>query len=144
MHNKHIAIRLFLFTLLSSLLLTEQTWAAEHRMVIQVNTEEMIVQKMALLNASNLKKHFGASQADVEIVVYGPGLSLIKQHSPFAHRITELQKDGVVFSVCEGTLKTIQEKTGAEPELLPGMQRVKTGALRILELQEQNWSYMRP
>ena len=137
-------IHLTIFTLLATLLLAGQASAKEHKMVIQVNTNELIVQKMALLNASNLKKHFGANNADVEIVIYGPGLGLIKQGSVFSKRITELQNKGVTFSVCEGTLKTIKEKTGSEPELLPGMKRVKTGALRILELQEKNWSYMRP
>lgn len=137
-------IRLTIFTLLAVTLLTGQASAAEHKMVIQVNTDELIVQKMALLNAGNLKKHFGSDNADVEIVIYGPGLSMIKLDSVFSKRIAALQSNGVNFSVCEGTLKTIKEKTGSEPKLLAGMKRVKTGALRIIELQEKNWSYMRP
>jgi|JYMV01.1.fsa_nt_gi intracellular sulfur oxidation DsrE/DsrF family protein len=118
--------------------------AAPHKMVIQVNSKDELTQKMAMVNAGNLKTMLGTDNVDVEVVVYGPGIDLLKVDSVFAPRISTLQEKNVRFSVCEGTLKRIKEKTGQEPNLLDGVQRVHTGALRILELQEQGYSYLRP
>lgn len=132
---------MILFGLVSSMAVVQ---AAEHKMVIQVNSKDKLTQKMALVNAGNLKSQLGNDNVDVEVVMYGPGLSLVKKDSLYAARITRLQQRGVVFSVCEGSIKAIEKKAGAEPQLLPDMQRVRTGALRILELQEKGWSYLRP
>ncbi|RDH82623.1 MAG: hypothetical protein DIZ80_10090 [endosymbiont of Galathealinum brachiosum] len=118
--------------------------AADHQMVIQVNSKDKLTHKMGLINAGNLKSQLGNSNIDVEVVVYGPGLSMVKKGSVFTNRIEKLQSRGVQFSVCEGTLKAISKKTGKEPELLNGMKRVRTGALRILELQEKGYAYIRP
>ncbi len=115
-----------------------------HKMVIQVNTKDKLSQKMAMINATNLTKMLGEKNVAVEVVVYGPGLSLLNKDSVFSTRIRGLQKKGVRFSVCNGTIKRIVRKTGKEPDLLEGIHRVKTGALRILELQEQGYAYMRP
>ena len=100
--------------------------------------------KMGLINAENLKSQLGNNNIDVEVVIYGPGLSLVKKGSVFTKRIEKLQSRGVQFSVCEGTLKAIAKKTGKEPQLIDGMKRVRTGALRILELQEKGYAYIRP
>lgn len=118
--------------------------AADHQMVIQINSKDKLTHKMGLINAGNLKSQLGNSNVDVEIVIYGPGLSMVKKDSVFASRIEKLQSRGVQFSVCEGTLKAIAKKTGKEPELLNDMKRVRTGALRILELQERGYAYIRP
>jgi len=118
--------------------------AADHKMVIQINSKNKVTHKMGLINAGNLKSQLGNKNIDVEVVIYGPGLSMVKSESVFAKRIKKLQSRGVEFSVCEGTLKAIAKKTGKEPELLEGMKRVRTGALRILELQEAGYSYLRP
>lgn len=118
--------------------------AADHKMVIQINSKDKLTHKMGLINAGNLKSQLGINKVDVEVVIYGPGLSMVRSESVFAKRIKKLQSRGVEFSVCEGTLKAIAKKSGKEPDLLEGMKRVRTGALRILELQEAGYSYLRP
>jgi len=118
--------------------------AADHKMVIQINSKDKLTHKMGLINAGNLKSQLGNNKVDVEVVIYGPGLSMVRSESVFAKRIKKLQSRGVEFSVCEGTLKAIAKKSGKEPDLLEGMKRVRTGALRILELQEAGYSYLRP
>jgi len=130
--------------LLCLISLSPLAFATEHKMVIQINSKNKLTHKMGLINAGNLKSQLGNKNVDVEIVIYGPGLSMVKAESVFAKRIKTLQSRGVEFSVCEGTLKAIAKKTGTEPDLLEGMNRVRTGALRILELQEAGYSYLRP
>ncbi|MCW8933195.1 MAG: DsrE family protein [Gammaproteobacteria bacterium] len=135
-----ILITFFLYLIGTSSLAT----AADHKMVIQINSKDKVTHKMGLINAGNLKSQLGINNVDVEVVIYGPGLSMVKADSVFKNRIQKLQSRGVEFSVCGGTLKAIAKKTGKEPELLEGMKRVRTGALRILELQEAGYAYLRP
>ncbi len=49
----------------------------EHKIVIQVSTDDARTQKIALNNAVNLQKHYGIDNIDIEIVAYGPGLGLL-------------------------------------------------------------------
>ena len=139
-HNHYIVIALFLSLIGTAPLAS----AADHKMVIQINSKDKLTHKMGLINAGNLKSQLGNNNIDVEVVIYGPGLSLVKTGSVFTKRIEKLQSRGVQFSVCEGSLKAIAKKIGKEPELLDGMKRVRTGALRILELQEKGYAYIRP
>lgn len=117
-----------------------------HKMVIQVATKDGVSQKMALMNAKNLKTMLGKEAVDVEIVVFGPGLGLLEESSWSADRVKALMKDyGVKFSVCEGTLKAYAKRhNGKVPDLVAGAKYVPTGAFRILQLQEQGYAYMRP
>jgi len=42
------------------------------------------------------------------------------------------------------TMKKIEKKTGKLPGLLEGVQTVNSGVDRIMKLQEQDYSYIRP
>ena len=122
------------------------SYAADRKMVIQVNTNDPVIQKMALNSAKNLKKMLGKDAIDVEVVVYGPGLSFIGTSSFLADRVKSLMTDyDVKVSVCNGTLKAYAKRRGGrEFEIMKGVVKVPTGALRILELQEQGYAYLRP
>lgn len=128
------------------ILIPTLTFAADRKMVIQVNSKDPITQKIAINNAKNLKKTIGKDGIDVELVVYGPGLSLIKSSSSTAEKVQSLISDyGVKVSVCGGTLKAYAKRhDGKEADIISGVNKVPTGALRILELQEQGYAYLRP
>ncbi len=38
----------------------------------------------------------------------------------------------------------VEEKTGKKPQLTDGVKVVKAGVIRIMELQEEGYSYVRP
>jgi len=139
-------IRTLLSLLTFLLLVPGLSYAADRKMVIQVNSKDPVTQKMALNSAKNLKKMLGKDAVDVEVVVYGPGLSLIKTNSFSAEKITGLMADyDIKVSVCNGALKAYAKRHGGhELEIIKGVSRVPTGALRILELQEQGYAYLRP
>ncbi len=125
--------------------LASNSFAADRKMAIQINSSDPLTQKMALLNARNLKAVIGKDNIDVELVVYGPGLSLITTDKLNSSRVEDLIKRyGLKVSVCEGTLKRYAKVHGSEPDIIEGISRVSTGAIRLLELQEQGYSYIRP
>lgn len=139
-------LRTLLSFLAILMLVPSLSYAAERKMVIQVNSKDAVVQKMALNSAKNLKRMIGKDAIDIEIVVYGPGLSLIESRGRAADKVKILMADyDVKVSVCNGALKAYAKRRGGqELETIKGVSRVPTGALRILELQEQGYAYLRP
>ena len=139
-------LRTLLSLLAFLVLIPGLTYAADRKMVIQITSMDSAENKMALNSAGNLKKLLGKDAIDVEIVVYGPGISMLKSNGRSADKIKALMADrGVKVSVCEGALKAYANRHGGnELEIIEGVSKVPTGAIRILELQEQGYAYLRP
>ena len=117
---------------------------AEHKLVIQVSSDDEKTQALALNNAVNLQKEYGPENIDIEIVAYGPGLSSLTDPNKLQDRVTSLAKQDIHFSACANTMSSIKAKTGKEPKLVEGVKIVPAGVKRIIELQEQGYSYIRP
>ncbi len=117
---------------------------SQHKLVIQVSTDDPRTQKIALNNAVNLQKYYGMDNIEIEIVAYGPGLGMLTKKSSQATRITSLAMQDITFSACGNTMKKVAEKSGKMPKLLEGVGQVPAGVARILELQEQGYAYVRP
>jgi len=117
---------------------------AEHKLVIQVSSSDPLTQKIALNNAVNVQKALGIDNVDVEIVAYGPGLGLLTKASSQKDRVASLAMQNIKFSACGNTIKKVTKKKGKPPVLIDGVKVVSAGVLRIMELQEQGYSYLRP
>jgi len=50
----------------------------------------------------------------------------------------------ITFSACGNTRAKVEEKSGKEVKLIEGVRIVPVGVLRIMELQEQEYAYIRP
>lgn len=114
------------------------------KVVIQVSTKDPLTQKIALNNAVNLQRHYGIDKIQVEIVAYGPGLSMLTKKSKNSLRVQSLALSEIRFSACGNTIKKITKKTGKKPVLTAGVKVVPAGASRIIELQNQGYAYLRP
>ncbi len=134
------------FTLFVLLTLTFNTNAddAKHKLVIQVSTDDPRTQTIAMNNAVNLQKHYGVDNVDVEIVAYGPGLGMMTAKGKHADRIKSLAVQDITFSACMNTMNKIEKKKGKKPKLAEGVETVPAGVVRIMELQQQGYSYIRP
>ena len=122
-----------------------------HRIAIQVDQNDPAVMNMVLNNATNVIEHYrGKSEdVDVEIVAYGPGLHMLRADtSPVQDRIKHL-KDMVFpgkiqFSACNNTKQGMEKTEGHAISIVPEATIVPSGVVRLMELQEQGWSYVRP
>ncbi len=115
-----------------------------HKLVIQVSSGDPLIHKIALNNAVNMQKAVGIDEIDIEIVAYGPGLSIMTPKSPESSRIPDLAMQDITFSACGNTMKKMAKKSGKDPTLVEGVRVVQAGVLRIMELQEQGYAYVRP
>ncbi len=116
----------------------------KNKLVIQVSTDDPRTQKIALNNAVNLQKLYGIDNVDIEIVAYGPGLGMLTKKSNQANRIESLALQDITFSACGNTMAAVKKKSGKMPKLLEGVDQVKAGVARIMELQQQGYAYIRP
>ena len=115
-----------------------------HKLVIQVSTDDVRTQKIALNNAANLQKLYGLDNVIIEVVAYGPGLDLLTTESALASRVQSLAVQDITFSACQNTMDAQKKKTGLLPVLLDGVTTVNAGVARIMELQEQGYAYIGP
>jgi len=122
-----------------------------HRLVIQVNQNDPAVMNLALNNATNVLDYYRkkGEEADVEIVAYGPGLNMLrKDTTPVADRIQGMKDlvfpNKVRFIACGNTKEGMEKKEGKPVELLAEATVAPSGVVRLMELQEKGWSYIRP
>jgi hypothetical protein len=116
----------------------------KHKVVIQVSSSSPQTQNLALNNAVNLQELYGMDNIKIEIVAYGPGLSMLTKKSKQKTRVESLAMQDIRFSACHNTMKAIERKTGKMPVLAKGVTVVPGGVARIMELQEKGYSYIRP
>jgi len=120
-----------------------------HRLLLQVSRDDTEGMNLALANAVNAKKLYDSrgEQLQVEIVAYGPGITMLRNdNSPVKDRISEAKKEipGLVLSMCGNAKAAAEKREGHEVVPLAGVGVVPAGIVRVMELQEQGWSYVRP
>jgi len=121
----------------------------EHRLILQVNTNEPAVMSLALNNAVNVEQYYKeiGGQVRIEIVAFGPGLHMLREDtSPVKERIKALTDNSrpISFAACGNTRANMSRAEQKEIALIPQATVVPSGVVRIIELQEQGWSYVRP
>ena len=77
---------------LLALVLPALALAQPYKVVMQVSDADPAKWNLALNNARNIQSDLGASNVEVEIVAYGPGIGMLKAESPVAYRIGEALK----------------------------------------------------
>ena len=118
---------------------------AEARIVLQLSESDAETQERTLNVANNLIKHYGGPDfVDIEIVAYGPGLSLLFPGNASAERISSLIANDVRFVGCLNTVDSIERATGKRPELIPETIPVQTGVAHIVERAQQGFVVIRP
>ena len=120
-----------------------------HYVAIHVNENDPARMNMALNNAQNVNSYY-AAQGDsvvIELVAYGPGLNmLISEKSPVEQRIAamSLEMPNLSFAACGNTHRNMSEKAGKDIVLMDEANIVPSGVVRLIELQEDGFSYIRP
>lgn len=120
-----------------------------HRVVIQISEDDPKTMNVALNNAENLTHYFEARDEPIQIefVMYGPGLDMLRSDtSPVKARLENISHTmkNITFSGCGNTLEKDSKALGRKITLVPEARLVPTGIARIVQLEEQGWTYVRP
>ena len=120
-----------------------------HRVAIHVDDSDPKRQNMALNNAFNVNAFYESKgeKVIIEVVAYGPGLMMLREDkSKVKDRITKmsLELPNLSFAACGNTRKKMEKKEGKALVLVSEAKQVPSGVVRLMELQEQGYSYIRP
>lgn len=120
-----------------------------HRLILQVNTNDPAMMNLALNNATNVAQYYQelGEKVEIEVVTFGPGLHMLRDDtSPVKARISTiaLSTPAISFKACGNTQGNMSKAENKEIALIPEATVVKSGVVRVMELQEKGWTYVKP
>lgn len=95
---------------------------------------------LTLGNISNAIEGLGADSAEIELVVYGPGIAMLKKDSPVAARLAEALKRGVRIAACQNSMRGFHLQPA---DLAPGVTPVPSGVVELIRRQHAGYAYVR-
>ena len=147
MFRRFAIIGFVCFTFAASALAADKT----HHISIQIDQNDPQVMNLALNNATNVIEYYRGKNedVDVDIVTYGPGLHMLRADtSPVKDRLKRLKElafpGNLQFSACNNTRQGMEKTEGKEVPILSEATLGPSGVVRLIELQEKGWSYVRP
>jgi intracellular sulfur oxidation DsrE/DsrF family protein len=120
-----------------------------HQLVLQVNTNEPAMMNLALNNATNVAQYYKdlGEKVTIEVVTFGPGLHMLRDDtSPVKARIKAIKEStpAISFKACGNTQENMHKVENKDIPLIPEATVIKSGVVRVMELQEKGWSYVKP
>ena len=120
-----------------------------HQLVLQVNTNEPATMNLALNNATNVAQYYKdlGENVEIEVVTFGPGLHMLRDDtSPVKARIKAIKEStpSISFKACGNTQENMHKVENKEIPIIPEATVVKSGVVRVMELQEKGWTYVKP
>jgi hypothetical protein len=125
--------------------------AKPHRVAFHVDQNDPALMNLVLNNVTNLMEYYHdkGEKVQIEVVAYGPGLNMLREDtSPVKDRIKTIKgassPSQVAFSACGNTQKGMEKKEGHAIPIIAQATVVPAGVVRLTELQELGWTYIRP
>jgi uncharacterized protein len=121
----------------------------EHRLILQVNTNDAAAMNQALNNAKNVADYYKETGETVQIAVvaFGPGLNMLRDDtSPVKARIETmaLATPEISYKACGNTRENMHKAESKDIPIIPQAEVVKSGVVHIMQLEEQGWTYVKP
>jgi len=125
--------------------------AKTHHIAYQVDENDAALMNLVLNNVQQSMEYYHSKgeQAEIEVVAYGPGLMMLRQDkSPVKDRLKRIKEgsfpSSLTYSACHNTMMKMEKKEGHAIPIVPEARVVPAGVVRLTELQEDGWSYIRP
>jgi len=109
----------------------------ERKSVLEISDSLAHRQRLTIIRANMLLTH--STAVCVEVVAIGKGIGLLFHDSPLKHEIRSLMDKGVVFTVCQRSLRQIEQKLAHSVAVLPGVQMVENGYRYAEELKDKGY-----
>jgi intracellular sulfur oxidation DsrE/DsrF family protein len=111
----------------------------KHQIVFQLVTSDTMAHKAFMKQLNNI--YSVSPESVVKVVVHGPGIDMFTTgKSVVGPQLKTAVERGVVFEVCEFSLK---ERKVEKSALYSHAQFTPAGIIRIVELQEAGFSYVK-
>ncbi|MFC0186315.1 hypothetical protein SAMN04515674_106279 [Pseudarcicella hirudinis] len=111
----------------------------QHQIVFHLASPDTLVYRTLTKQLSNVLEHW--PEAKIEVVVHSKGLGFMRNdQSNVGKEIESLSKKGIVFAVCENSMK--QQKLKKE-QIYTQAVYVPVGLAELVLKQEEGWSYIK-
>ena len=114
--------------------------AHKERAIFAVSDDDPQKWNLTLGNIANAIDGLGADSADIELVVYGPGIVMLKKDSPVAAKIAVALKSGVRVAACQNSMRGFHLEAS---DLAPGVGTVPSGVVELIRRQHSGYAYVR-
>ena len=112
----------------------------KERAIFAVSDADPQKWSLTLGNIANAIDGLGAGSADIELVVYGPGIAMLKKDSPVADKIAAALKSGVRIAACQNSMRGAHLEAA---DLAPGVGTVPSGVVELIRRQHAGYAYVR-
>lgn len=116
-----------------------------HKLVFQVNIEDPLIWNLTLNNITNVITEVGKENVEIKLVTYGPGINMFRKgKSNILERLDSLKKangKALDYTVCSNTMRGMKVE---KSEIVEFVHDLYPGIVRIMELQEKGYVYIRP
>jgi intracellular sulfur oxidation DsrE/DsrF family protein len=114
-----------------------------------VNTNDAAAMNLTLNNAMNAAQYYekAGEPIKIEVVAFGPGLNMLREDtSPVKARIETmaLSTPEVSFKACGITRENMRKAEDKDIPIVPQAEVVPSGVVRVMQLEEAGWSYVKP
>ena len=121
----------------------------QHKLAIHVDQNDPAVMRLALGNSRNAWELYASIGEDIaiEIVCYSQGLHMLRDDtSPVKEEIkaTRAKVPNLAFGACNNTKRAMEKTEGKTVPLIAEAVVVPAGVVRLVELQEQGFKYIKP
>lgn len=140
-HIKQLGLLALLLASFGAQAAAQQAETTRDQVVIQVSDNVPAKWLLALNNARNLQEAVGKDKVDVEIVVYGPGIDMLRMESEIGNKVDKAISEGVKIVACQNTMKA---QKLMQSDMLPSVGYVPAGVVEIIRKEKQGWAYLRP
>ena len=134
-----LSVAVLMFVLVGAAV-TQTPNTPKHRVVFQMTEPEGASWDMLVGHVDNLRSALSKDGVEVEVVFFGPGLSmLLKKNSAYAERLKQLSDKGVTLAACQNAMRYMKVTT---EDLFPFAAQVDSGVADIVRKQDAGWAYV--
>jgi len=120
---------------------TAAAQTAKEGIVIQISDGDPKTWNQALNVVRNIQTARGKDNVQIEVVVFGNGIDLLKFDSPLANRIDDTLAAGIDVVMCENTMRG---RKVTKKDMHPKIGYVEGGIIEIMDRHKQGWAIVRP
>ena len=114
--------------------------AAKEQAIFAVTDADPQKWAFTLGNIGNALDGLGADHADIELVVYGPAIAMLKKDSAVADKVAAALARGVRVAACQNSMRGFKIE---QADLVPGVTPVPAGVVELIRREHAGYAYVR-
>jgi intracellular sulfur oxidation DsrE/DsrF family protein len=114
--------------------------AVREQAIFAVTDADPAKWNFTLGNIANALDGIGADKADIELVIYGPAIAMLKKDSVVADKLAAALARGVRIAACQNSMRGFKIEAA---DLVPGAVVVPAGVVELIRREHAGYAYVR-